>query len=1552
MKRRLLYSCLFIWLGFAGLASRSFGQTIVTGPFSPSSVCAGGTVSISYTVSGTFAAANVFTAQLSDVTGAFPASPVEIGSLATTNSGTITATIPLTTGSGTGYRVRVVSSSPARTGSTSLLTLTVTATPAPGVTVPPAYCQGATASALMATPSSGGSLRWYGTAATGGTASTSATVPSTSVTGNSDYYVSQVVNGCESPRAAITVTVAAKPSAPGTSSLSYCVGQSASSLTATPVAGATLNWYGTAATGGTASSIAPTPSTSSAGTTTYYVSQVVGTCESPRAALPVTVYASPAAPSATAPAPYCEGATAVTLTATGQNLKWYATNPTGGSGSSSATIPSTTIIGTTNYYVSQTVSGCESARTAIPVTVNSAPPAPSFTAAPVYCQNQTASALVATPASGATLNWYGTVATGGTASASATVPNTSVAGTVNYYVSQTLNGCEGPRAVITVTTKAIPAVPTVTTPLLACQNRTGYSLTATPASGGSLNWYGTAATGGTATTTPGPISTTATGSTTYYVSQVVNGCESPRAAITVTVNAVPAAPTFTAPAPYCEGVTATALAATGQSLKWYGTSSTAVASSTVAPIPGTAAANIGTTTYYVTQTVNGCESERAGIPVIVKDTPSAPATAGVDFCQGSTVPILSATLVASATANWYGTAATGGTPATVAPVPANTTVGTTVYYVSQTLNGCEGPRASLSVRVKALPTAPAVSPVSFCFTSAAAPLTATGINLKWYDAAGAFLPGTPTPATTKVGNQVFMVSQTSAEGCEGPKASLTVTINPLPAPPTATAPKAYCQGEPAAPLAAVGVGLKWYGVDSTNKAPTTTATVPVTTPAFIGTRNYYVTQTVLGCESSTRAIPVIVKPTPNPPAVQDVSFCQNYTAAVLVATPVPNATLNWYGENASGGTPSATPPVVPNTVDKTYTYYVSQTLDGCESGLGAPSGRAQLKAQVKTTPNAPGVSPISFCNNGPAQALKASGTNLKWYDSADNLLGGSPTPNTGTVGNQTYKVSQTSAEGCESPKASLPVTINALPPQPGVSNLTYCQAQQDQPAQNLAPLTASGQNLKWYNSAGNQFPIAPTPTISQTGTQVYLVSQTVNNCEGDKAPLQVVITTLPAPTTPKSLVVYCVNDKAVPLEATGETGSQLKWIDPYGRVTSEAPTPLTLNTNIEPGGDPFYVYQIGTNGCYSPRAVIRAVVTSPPTLALVAPITSVNLGQKVPLKLKFTSSGPFNYTLTGGYTGNSLSTDTTIAVLPRGNTIYQVEAVSNGCGVGLPGSPATAQVTVRVPTITTSALTATSLCVGTSLSVPFTTTGEFNSGNAFRLEVVSMADTSKKYELPGTASGSPVTGVLSTTLPGGQYLVRVKADNPEIGIIGSSSPTPLTIKGLASALLTGTQTIYEGVPANLTLTLGGDSPWTVVYADSLRSYSATTATSPYVIEVRPSRTMTYRLTSVANACGSGPVSGSATISVLPLLGVVDNPLDPLVKTYPVPTSTILWVDIDLVLSREPATLFLTDAGGRPILQRLTHARSTELDLTTQPSGVYLLRIQVGDRQTVRKILKQ
>jgi len=73
--------------------------------------CAGSSISVLYTVYNTFNGGNVFTAQLSNASGSF-VSAVNIGSVTSTSSGTISAVIPVNTSIGNAYRIRVISSNP------------------------------------------------------------------------------------------------------------------------------------------------------------------------------------------------------------------------------------------------------------------------------------------------------------------------------------------------------------------------------------------------------------------------------------------------------------------------------------------------------------------------------------------------------------------------------------------------------------------------------------------------------------------------------------------------------------------------------------------------------------------------------------------------------------------------------------------------------------------------------------------------------------------------------------------------------------------------------------------------------------------------------------------------------------------------------------------------------------------------------------------------------------------------------------------------------------------------------------------------------------------------------------------------------------------------------------------------------------------------------------------------------------------------------------------------------------------------------------------------
>jgi len=123
-------------------------------------------------------------------------------------------------------------------------------------------------------------------------------------------------------------TIYAIPPVPtlASATIYYCLGENASQLSAsTTFPDATLTWYLNP--GGTPVNVAPTPVTNTTGTTTYYVSQKRGNCESAQATINVIVLPTPTAGAIAGTQTTCSSGSTTTITSTtaGQATGW----PTG-----------------------------------------------------------------------------------------------------------------------------------------------------------------------------------------------------------------------------------------------------------------------------------------------------------------------------------------------------------------------------------------------------------------------------------------------------------------------------------------------------------------------------------------------------------------------------------------------------------------------------------------------------------------------------------------------------------------------------------------------------------------------------------------------------------------------------------------------------------------------------------------------------------------------------------------------------------------------------------------------------------------------------------------------------------------------------------------------------------------------------------------------------------------------------------------------------------------------------------------------------------------------
>lgn len=460
---------------------------------------------------------------------------------------------------------------------------------------------------------------------------------------------------------------------------------------------------------------------------------------------------------------------------------------------------------------------------------------------------------------------------------------------------------------------------------------------------------------------------------------------------------------------------------------------------------------------------------------------SAPTIASVSYCQGQNSNPLTAV---GTDLKWY-TSADTTQGSTLAPTPSTNTLGTTSYYVTQTTpQGCESPKAKLDVIINPVPQAPTVAHIEYCQEQSPNALSAEGLQLKWYSSLTSSSAETtaPIPATTTAGVVSYFVSQT-IDGCESNKAEIQVTIKEKSTLPT-IANMAYCEGNTATPLTASGQNLRWY-TSMLSEDSTTTPPVPSTDKAQL--LSFFVTQNTNGCESNRAEIFVNIKAKPTRPEVSDVGYCEGQNPNPLTAQ---GTDLKWYALETGGTGESTTPTFVTSSSTK-LSYFVTQTIEGCESD------RSKIEVTISPKPTPPQVENVAYCQQQKPSSLSAQGTRLRWYTSDIGSIGDTlaPLPTTNEATTLTYFVSQTMG-GCESEKAKIEVVIKAKPDRPTlISTISYTKGD------NAEPISAQGENLKWYATANatTSSLIAPVPSTSTTGDVYYYVTQTVNDCESDKA---------------------------------------------------------------------------------------------------------------------------------------------------------------------------------------------------------------------------------------------------------------------------------------------------------------------------------------------------------------------------------------------------------------------------------------------------------------------
>ncbi|WP_289662403.1 T9SS type B sorting domain-containing protein [Flavobacterium panacagri] len=407
---------------------------------------------------------------------------------------------------------------------------------------------------------------------------------------------------------------------------------------------------------------------------------------------------------------------------------------------------------------------------------------------------------------------------------------------------------------------------------------------------------------------------------------------------------------------------------TGENVKWYSN----LTGGTLVPITTLLQDKA---TYYASQTINGCESDRVPVKINIQVTFPPTGDANQQFCTGQN-PTIANLQVTGNSVKWYNSSTNGSLLAETTNLENGKT-----YYASQTENSCESPRFEVRVSIVNTPSVPSGNPTQeFCKNEnpTLENIPMNGQNLKWYDTN---FSATPLPNTTLLeNNRTYYASQTI--GCEGDRTPILIKVHDTPAP-TGNNSQQFCIDEIATleNLNITGTNIKWYdSATAGNILPETT---------LLQNAVYYAAQTLNSCESDRFAVNVKIQDTQIPIADSPQIFCIQKNAKISDID-VSGQSKKWY-ESISSNTSISESTLLENGM----TYYVSQTISNCESDripvsitiLGVTTGDCinfvdELPFPKFFTPNGDGYNDIWTID----AAYLAPGTGIKIYDRYGKLI--------------------------------------------------------------------------------------------------------------------------------------------------------------------------------------------------------------------------------------------------------------------------------------------------------------------------------------------------------------------------------------------------------------------------------------------------------------------------------------------------------------------------------------------------------------------------------------
>ena len=743
------------------------------------------------------------------------------------------------------------------------------------------------------------------------------------------------------------------------------------------------------------------------------------------------------------------------------------------------------------------------------------------------------------------------------------------------------------------------------------------------------------------------------------------------------------------------------------------------------------------------------------------------------------------------------------------------------------------------------------------------------------------------------------------------------------------------------------------------------------------------------CTTTSSSVPVVVNSAPSAPLINasgPLTFCQGESVDLSVT----DITGNSYQWKLNGGAVGANSNTYSATASGTYSLVVTNSSNCSANSLNT------VDVVVNPLPTIPPVNvsgPTEFCQGSSVELSVAStgGSTYQWENNSTGITGATNNSYLAQVsGNYILRV--TNSYNCSSKTENVAITVAASPSAPLISadgSQIICQG--DSVGLSITP--TSGYNYQWKLNGGTIGTNSHLLSAKSAGTYSLTVANSIGCSTNSTNTVDITVNAIPSlPTVNLSgSTSFCQGD-SVDLSVASNAGYTYQWENSGAAISGANDSKLTASTS-----GVFALRITNTYNCFVRTENITVNVLTAPLAPTISAATSTTFcqGDSVLLSVSPVSGYSYQWRLNGG----SIGTNSNSYTAKTSGSYDLVVANSSGCSAS---SVSTVPVVVNPlpPVSVISVKGQEKFCSGGSatLSVPVNANysyawkkGTTDLGlNTNTIDVTETGSYFVEIDLAGcTASTDPVSiEVISkpakpdidkgTYKPDdclGETPPMLSVDNivPGYTYQWYKNETPISSSTSIEVIESGNYYLearydicasernlagitFAEAPPKPVITPKGPAVW-LLSTDSKADryvwyYNGAIIQGASGSSFLAGQNMgLYRL-AVANEDGCFSFSDTLRIPT-GITGIED--IDPFenVKIYPNPTTGMFTIEMNNSIFGELIIDIFTQNGSKILnikFQKTTEYFQSQIDLSGQSSGMYILNLSLDKFRAVRKMI--